>query len=221
MPINRTQQMPWQPEGTVYGALLNFRREWDIRAPRMAEDPHKAAPKAPVLYVKSANTFNPAGHDLLLEDGIREVDVGGTLGLVIADDGQVAAGALLCDWSVPHMSYYRPPIKFRCRDGYLALPLQTTACQNLSDWSNLEIEVRLNDAVVQRVRLSTMVRDLQTLLTDVGEFMSLQPGDVLMVGTDCLPDGSRPKARPGDRIMISAPGFVSLQQTVRLQGGAA
>ncbi len=221
MPINRTPQMPWQPEGTVYGALLNFRREWDIRAPRMAEDPHKAAPKAPVLYVKSANTFNPAGHDLLLEDGIREVDVGGTLGLVIADDGQVAAGALLCDWSVPHMSYYRPPIKFRCRDGYLALPLQTTACQNLSDWSNLEIEVRLNDAVVQRVRLSTMVRDLQTLLTDVGEFMSLQPGDVLMVGTDCLPDGSRPKARPGDRIMISAPGFVSLQQTVRLQGGAA
>jgi 5-oxopent-3-ene-1,2,5-tricarboxylate decarboxylase/2-hydroxyhepta-2,4-diene-1,7-dioate isomerase len=221
MSINRTPQMPWQPEGTVYGTLLNFRREWDIRAPRMTEDPHKAAPKAPVLYVKSANTFNPAGHDLLLEDGIREVDVGGTLGLVIGDDGQVAAGALLCDWSVPHMSYYRPPIKFRCRDGYLALPLQTTACQNLSDWSSLEIEVRLNDAVVQRVRLSSMVRDLQALLTDVGEFMSLQPGDVLMVGTDCLPDGSRPKARPGDRIMISAPGFVSLQQTVRLQGGAA
>jgi 5-oxopent-3-ene-1,2,5-tricarboxylate decarboxylase/2-hydroxyhepta-2,4-diene-1,7-dioate isomerase len=221
MQINRMPQRPWQPEGTVYGTLLNFRREWDIRAPRMTEDPHKAAPQAPVLYVKSANTFNPAGHDLLLEDGIQEVDMGGTLGLVIGEDGQVAAGALLCDWSVPHMSYYRPPIKFRCRDGYLALPLQTTPCRALSDWHDLEIEVRLNDAVVQRVRLSSMVRDLQTLLTDVSEFMSLQPGDVLMVGTDCLPDGSRPKARSGDRIMISAPGFVSLQQTVRLQGGAA
>jgi 5-oxopent-3-ene-1,2,5-tricarboxylate decarboxylase/2-hydroxyhepta-2,4-diene-1,7-dioate isomerase len=221
MQINRMPQKTWQPEGTVYGTLLNFRREWDFRAPRMSDEPHKAPPKAPVLYVKSANTFNPAGHDLLLEDGIKEVDVGGTLGLVMGEGGQVSAGALLCDWSVPHMSYYRPPIKFRCRDGYLALPLQTTACQRLSDWDELEIEVRLNDAVVQRVRLSSMVRGMASLLADVSEFMSLQPGDVLMVGTDCLPDGSRPKARHGDRIMISAPGFVSLQQTVRLQGGAA
>jgi 5-oxopent-3-ene-1,2,5-tricarboxylate decarboxylase/2-hydroxyhepta-2,4-diene-1,7-dioate isomerase len=221
MQINRMPQKTWQPEGTVYGTLLNFQREWDFRAPSMNDEPHKAPPKAPVLYVKSANTFNPAGHDLLLQDGIQEVDVGGTLGLVIGDDGQVAAGVLLCDWSVPHMSYYRPPIKFRCRDGYLALPAQTTACRSLSDWDALEIEVRLNDAVVQRVRLSSMVRDIATLLADVGEFMSLQPGDVLMVGTDCLPDGTRPRARPGDRVMISAPGFVSLQQTVRLQGGAA
>lgn len=221
MNTHRLPHRPWQPEGTVYGALLNFRREWDIRAPRMSDEPHKVPPKAPVLYVKSANTFNPAGHDLLLQDGIREVDVGGTLGLVIGDDGAVSAGALLCDWSVPHMSYYRPPIKFRCRDGYLALPLQTTACLNLSEWNDLEIEVRLNDAVVQRVRLSTMVRSMAALLADVSEFMTLQPGDVLMVGTDCLPDGARPKARHGDRVLISAPGFVSLQQTVRLQGGVA
>lgn len=217
----RMPQRPWQPEGTVYGTLLNFRREWDIRAPRMSEEPHKAPPKAPVLYVKSANTFNPAGHDLLLEDGVTEVDVGGTLGLVWGHDGQVAAGALLCDWSVPHQSYYRPPIKFRCRDGFLALPLQTTVCSDLKSWNDLEIEVRLNDAVVQRVRLASMVRHLEMLVAGVSEFMTLQAGDVLMVGTDCMPDGSRPKARPGDRIMISAPGFVSLQQTVRLQGGVA
>ena len=84
---------PWMPQGTVYGTLLNFRREWDFWAPRMTQDPHKAPPKAPVLYVKSANTFAPAGQDLLLQDGVQEVDIGATLGLLIGARAQLAGAA--------------------------------------------------------------------------------------------------------------------------------
>ena len=86
---------PWQPSGTVYGTLLNFRREWDLWSPRMTQDPHKAPPKAPVLYVKTANTFCPAGQDLLLQDGVSEVDIGATLGLVIGAQAQVVGAVLL------------------------------------------------------------------------------------------------------------------------------
>jgi 5-oxopent-3-ene-1,2,5-tricarboxylate decarboxylase/2-hydroxyhepta-2,4-diene-1,7-dioate isomerase len=203
----------WQPTGTVYGTLLNFRREWDLWSPRMAQDPHKAAPQAPVLYVKTANTFSPAGQDLLLQDGVTEVDIGATLGLVIGSDGQVTGAALLNDWTVPHASYYRPPVKFRCRDGFLALPQQVTVGQ-VSDWAALQIAVRLNGDLVQTVDLRELMRELPTLLADVGEFMTLQPGDVLMVGTDCLADGTRPRAKAGDRVEISAPGFVSVNVTV-------
>jgi 5-oxopent-3-ene-1,2,5-tricarboxylate decarboxylase/2-hydroxyhepta-2,4-diene-1,7-dioate isomerase len=170
-----------------------------------------------VLYVKTANTFSPTGQDLLLQDGVSEVDIGATLGLVIGADGQVAGAALLCDWSVPHTSYYRPPVKFRCRDGFLALPQQATKGQ-VADWAALQIEVRRNGERVQTVQLSELVRDLPTLLADVSEFMTLQPGDVLMVGTDCLPDGSRPRARAGDWVEISAPGFSSVSVKV---GGTA
>ena len=208
---------PWSPEGTVYGTLLNFRREWDLWAPRMTQDPHKAPPKAPVLYVKSANTFCPAGQDLLLQDGVSEVDIGATLGLVIGEDAQVASAVLLNDWSVPHTSYYRPPVKFRCRDGFLALPQHTTPGQ-VQDWAKLQITVRRNGELVQTVDSRELVRNLPTLLADVGEFMTLQPGDVLMVGSDCLADGTRPRARAGDRVEISAPGFASVMTTV---GGAA
>ena len=207
----------WTPVGTVYGSLLNFRREWDLWAPRMTQDPHKAAPQAPILYVKSANTFSPAGQALQLQDGVTEVDIGATLGLVIGGDGQVAAAALLCDWSVPHASYYRPPVKFRCRDGFLALPQQVTKGQ-VADWAALQIVVRRNGERVQTVDLRELMRDLPTLLADVGEFMTLQAGDVLMVGTDCLADGSRPRAKPGDRVEVSAPGFDAVNVTV---GGAA
>jgi 5-oxopent-3-ene-1,2,5-tricarboxylate decarboxylase/2-hydroxyhepta-2,4-diene-1,7-dioate isomerase len=201
----------------VYGTLLNFRREWDLWAPRMTQDPHKAAPNAPILYVKSANTFSPAGQDLLLQDGVTEVDIGATLGLVIGADAQVAGAVLLCDWSVPHASYYRPPVKFRCRDGFLALPQRVTTGQ-VADWAALQIEVRCNGERVQTVDLRELMRDLPTLLADVGEFMTLQAGDVLMVGTDCLDDGSRPRAKVGDRVEISAPGFSAVSVQV---GGAA
>jgi 5-oxopent-3-ene-1,2,5-tricarboxylate decarboxylase / 2-hydroxyhepta-2,4-diene-1,7-dioate isomerase len=65
------------------------------------------------------------------------------------------------------------------------------------------------------VELRELMRNMPTLLADVGEFMTLQPGDVLMVGTDCLTDGTRPRAKAGDRVEISAPGFASVITTVR------
>lgn len=208
---------PWTPQGTVYGTLLNFRREWDLWSERMTQDPHKAPPKAPVLYVKTANTFCPAGQDLLLQDGVSEVDIGAALGLVIGAQAQVVGAVLLNDWSVPHASYYRPPVKFRCRDGFLGLPTQVTAGQ-LQDWGTLQLQVRSNGELVQTVELRDLMRNMPQLLADVGEFMTLQPGDVLMVGTDCLADGTRPRAQAGDRVEISAPGFASVITTV---GGAA
>ena len=203
----------WLPQGTVYGTLLNFRREWDLWSARMTQDPHKAEPKAPVLYVKTANTFCPAGQDLLLQDGVSEVDIGATLGLVMGAQAQVVGAVLINDWSVPHTSYYRPPVKFRNRDGFLALPAQVTAGQ-VQDWAALQIAVRRNGELVQTAQLSELMRGIPQLLADVGEFMTLQPGDVLMVGTDCLAGGTRPRARAGDRVEISAPGFASVVTTV-------
>ena len=207
---------PWMPQGTVYGTLLNFRSEWDLWSARMTQDPHKAPPKAPVLYVKTANTFCAAGQHLLLQDGVSEVDIGATLGVVFGAQAQVVGAVLLNDWSVPHTSYYRPPVKFRCRDGFLGLPAQVTAGQ-VQDWAALQLQVRRNGEHVQTVNLHDLMRNMPTLLADVGEFMTPQPGDVLMVGTDCLADGTRPSAQAGDRVEISAPGFASVITTV---GGA-
>ena len=211
MTLIRTPQTPWQPQGTVYGPLLNFRREWDLWAPRMTQDPYKAAPQAPVLYVKSANTFNPSG-ELVLQDGITEVEIGATLGVVMGADGQPESVVLLNDWAVPHASYYRPPVKYRCRDGYLGLG-------SLRPWADLDVNdlrlrVTLNGAAVQTVDFSQLKRPLVQLLVDVAEFMSLQAGDVLMLGTDCLEDGTRPRARAGDTVRIEAAGFASLSQTL-------
>jgi len=225
---------PWVPQGTVYGTLLNFRREWDLWSPRMSQDPYKAPPRAPVLYVKSANTFAAAGQPLWLQDGVSAAQPGATLGLVMGDDGQPQWAVLLCDWSLPHDSYYRPAVRYRCRDGFLGLPARPTACKRLEDWSELVIETRVQGRLVQRTDLATLRRGPRSLLDELGEFMTLRAGDVLMVGTDAVEaagegdSSGRPLCGDGDVVEISAPGFEPVVQAVRvappvhdLQGGSA
>ncbi|MGE0099890.1 MAG: fumarylacetoacetate hydrolase family protein, partial [Hydrogenophaga sp.] len=71
----------------------------------------------------------------------------------------------------------------------------------------LEIELHRNGVHKQTTRLAEWVRDAATFLADVCEFMSLRPGDVLMTGTDCLPEGRRELVHAGDTVESTAPGF--------------
>jgi 5-oxopent-3-ene-1,2,5-tricarboxylate decarboxylase/2-hydroxyhepta-2,4-diene-1,7-dioate isomerase len=198
----------WMPEGTVYGALLNFRREHALWAPRMSEAPYKAPPQAPVLYIKTANTFTAAGHSVALPAG-QPVAVAATLGLVMGDTG-VAGAVLFNDVAIVHESYYRPPVKFQCVDGFLGIgpeyvPLPRLG--GLDGLAGLQLELRINGVHRQTTVLAELVRDAATLLADVNEFMTLRCGDVLMFGSDCLPDGTRALVHAGDTVEISATGF--------------
>ncbi|MCD6664754.1 MAG: fumarylacetoacetate hydrolase family protein [Hydrogenophaga sp.] len=201
---------PYLPRGTVYGTLLNFRREHALWAPRMHEEPYKAPPQAPVLYIKTANTFTPSGRAITLPRGVTEVEVAASLGLVAGEGGRVAGAVLFNDVAIPHESYYRPPVKYRCVDGFLGVG---DALRPLSDLAALEwlvMELRVDGVMRQRTALADLVRDAATLWTDVSAFQSMRPGDVLMLGTDCLEDGSRPRVKAGDSVEITATGFAPL-----------
>ena len=198
----------WMPEGTVYGTLLNFQREHALWAPRMNEAPYKAPPSAPVLYIKTANTFTAAGHGIALPAG-KPVGVAAALGLVMGETG-VAGAVLFNDVAIAHDSYYRPPVKFQCVDGFLGVGPECVPLQRLgglAGLSDLHLELRINGVHRQTTALAELVRDASSLLADVGEFMTLRAGDVLMLGSDCLPDGTRPLVHAGDTVEISATGF--------------
>ena len=201
---------PYLPGGTVYGTLLNFRREHALWAPRMHEAPYQAPPNAPVLYIKTANTFTRSGQAIALPKGVSEVEVAASLGLVAGEGGRVAGAVLFNDVAIPHESYYRPPVKCRCVDGFLGVG---DALRPLSDLAALEwlvMELRVDGVMRQRTALADLVRDAATLWTDVSAFQSMRPGDVLMLGTDCLEDGSRPRVKAGDSVEITATGFAPL-----------
>jgi 5-oxopent-3-ene-1,2,5-tricarboxylate decarboxylase / 2-hydroxyhepta-2,4-diene-1,7-dioate isomerase len=201
---------PYLPGGTVYGTLLNFRREHALWAPRMHEAPYKAPPNAPVLYIKTANTFTRSGQAIALPRGAAEAEVAASLGLVAGEGGVVAGAVLLNDVAIPHESYYRPPVKYRNVDGFLGVGDLLQPLAELSALASLVLDLRVDGVMRQRTALADMVRDAATLWADVNAFQSMRPGDVLMVGTDCLEDGTRPRAKAGDSVEITATGFAPL-----------
>ncbi len=214
---------PWLPQGTVYGTLMNFSDEHAALAAQMTQPPYKAAPQARVLYVKTANTFSAHGSAIALPAGVSQVQVRASVGLIFGSKRpktqqktaqpaitNIAYVVLFSDLTIPHDSFYRPPIRFNCVDGFLCAAPLPHALADVAALDALTITVRINGAVVQSFSTAEMVRSAAQLVADVAEFIDLQDGDVLMMGSPF----QAPLARAGDAVEISAPGFAPLRHTL-------
>jgi 5-oxopent-3-ene-1,2,5-tricarboxylate decarboxylase/2-hydroxyhepta-2,4-diene-1,7-dioate isomerase len=203
--------------GTVYGVLLNGHAEWQAAQPLMTEAPYKAPPQAPVLYIKTANTWSLNDSVIAIPPGVDDVEVGMTLGAVMAQD-HVRGFVLLNDVSLPHsvaqQGFYRPPVKSKCIDGFLGIGPQVLPAADLPSPNAHALELRINGTVQQRLDLSQLRRHWPQLLSDVTEFMRLQAGDVLMLGLDVCTQGAhagqRPRVRDGDVVEVHMPGVPGL-----------
>jgi 5-oxopent-3-ene-1,2,5-tricarboxylate decarboxylase/2-hydroxyhepta-2,4-diene-1,7-dioate isomerase len=191
--------------GTVYGTLLNFKAEFAAMQPQMSQPPYKTPPQAPVLYIKPANTWSANGASIAVPARVPEVEIGATIAMVVLN--QQLRYVLMNDLSIPHSSFFRPPVKFKCLDGFLGIGSQAIETDKPQDF---KLEVRVNGDLVQGLDFSQLVRPAAQLLTDVSEFMTLHDGDVLMLGCDCLPNGERSLAKVGDVITIHSPSHPAL-----------
>lgn len=212
----------WLPpvEGTVVGALLNYRDELDALGNALSAPPYQAPPKAPILYLKPANTRIGHGHDVVLPADIDGVWAGACLGVVISRTATrvpalraadfIAGYTIVNDLTVPHASYYRPAIRHKCRDGFCPMGPWTVDRDDVPDADALDITVRINGEIKQRANTSTLVRPVAQLLADVTAFMTLEAGDVLLVG---MPENP-PLARAGDRIDIDIARIGTLTTTL-------
>ena len=196
--------------GTVYGTLMNFRGELDALGDRMKEAPYQGPPQAPVLYVKPANTWTENGGTIAIPAHAQEVEVGATVAMVMKSAREIAGYVLMNDLAIPHDSFFRPPVKFNCLDGFLGIGDRIRARNEAGDPAVFKLEVRINGELKQTVRFSQMVRSADKLLADVSEFMTLGEGDMLMLGCDV----GRPLARAGDRIEIGMPALGKLTNTL-------
>lgn len=202
--------------GTVYGVLLNSQDEWATWAAQMNEPPYKAPPKAPVLYVKTANTWSACGAAIGVPAHAPEVEIGASLALVIGAPAHqigaanalrhVAGYVLVNDLSLPHASYYRPPVKYKNLDGFLGIGPRCATPAELGDPSRLRLQVRVDGRLQRTVDLGHMRRSAAQLIADVSELMTLRHGDVLLLGLGA----DRPLASAGQRIDIHAAGVPAL-----------
>lgn len=205
------------PVGTVYGTLLNHRAALAALGDAVHQPPYKAPPKAPVLYIKPRNTHNRHGGDIVVPHGVAQLEVGAALGIVIGrtacrvNEGQALefiAGYTVCnDVSVPHDSYYRPSLRFKCRDGFMPIGPAVVGTQQVAQPDALDITVSIDGEVLQRTSTAGMLRPVAALIAAVTHFMTLSPGDVLMLG---VPAGA-PRVRAGQHVSITIAGVGTLE----------
>lgn len=200
--------------GVVYGVALNSLDQLQLLADAFTRPPYGSPPRAPVLYIKTPNTIAASGQIVTLPAGVDRADLGVTLAIVfgrtaarISPDralDYVAGYRLALDISLPRTSHYRPGLNCNCRNGFLPLGSRTVAAQNPN---GITLEVSINGGERQAVSLGRMARKAARLIADVTDFMTLDPGDILLAG---LPFPA-PQAGPGDHVSVSAPGFGTLE----------
>ncbi len=76
--------------------------------------------------------------------------------------------------------------------------------------NSVEIRISVNSQLCAAASTSSLVRPVEHLIADITEFLTLRPGDVLLVGEP--PDA--PLARGGDRVRVEIEGLVPLENPV-------
>lgn len=206
--------------GTVYGVLLNYKGELEQLGEAVHEKPYNAPPIAPVLYIKPANTFNRYGAPIPLPEEILKLEMGAALGIVIGKQAvsvseedaltYIAGYTIVNDVRVPHDNVYRPAVPYHARDGFCPIGPWIVEREEVENPDNLAIRVFVNDQLQQQNTTANLVRPISRLLADITEFMTLSPGDVLLVG---VPE-RRPQVVVGDKIRIEIDSIGSLENII-------
>ncbi len=210
------------PTRTVVGAMLEFQGAWRLMEPAMLQAPHHKPPVHPVLYIKPANTWQRAGQPVLLPADVPEVEVGATLGITFsrtasrvkeADALQFVSGyCVVNDVTVPHAALLRPPMRQKCRDGFCPIGPWAPAAQ-VPDPGNLALRTYVNGELRQSNHTRNLRRSVARLIADVSEFMSLAPGDLLLIG---VPENAA-RAKPGDHMAVEIDGIGRLENPLQLE----
>ena len=214
---------PYRLSGTVYGTLLNQRSALAALGEAVSRPPYQAPPKAPVLYLKPRNTLSSAGAVVPVPADVPELEVGATLGLVIGRTAcklseaealdYVAGYTIVNDVSVPHDSYYRPSLRYKVRDGFCPIGPRVVPRAEVADPHALAIRVYVDGVLVQQADTGDLVRPIARLLAEVTDFMTLAPGDVLMVGVAA----GAPRVRAGQQVAIEIDGLGRLENSFQAE----
>lgn len=217
---------PYRLSGTVYGVLLNHAPALAALGGAVDQPPYKGAPKAPVLYLKPRNTLAGPGAVTEVPPEVPALQIGANLGVVIGRTAcrvaerdaasHVAGYVIVNDLSVPHDSFYRPSVRHKARDGSCVIG-PVVAKDRMPDSSALAVRVFVDGERVHSTDTGQRIRSLARLLADITDFMTLAPGDIVLLGTS----HGAPTARAGQRIAIEIDGLGRLEHTLTAAASAA
>lgn len=174
----------------------------------MSEPPYGGAPKAPVLYIKPRNTLANNGDPVVVPSDVEELEAAACLGIVMGRTASnvpreralsfIRGYVVVNDVSVPHTEYYRPAIRLKCRDGFCPIGPSVVPRASVAEPDALNVRTLVEGRLECTASSADLIHPIAQILSDVTEFMTLSPGDVLAVRIGF----PAPRVRAGQRVRI-------------------
>lgn len=175
-------------------------------------------PTEPGIFLKALNTLSGPGDPIPYPSWTENLHYEGELALVIGK----RLSRVAKEDALEHVFGYTVACDVTARDKQKS-DLQWTRGKSADgfcpvgpwietdlDPSALSVQTRVNDVLKQDGNTRDFIFDVPTVLAYISEFMTLEPGDLVLTGT---PEGVGP-LQPGDTVAVSVEGVGTLENRV-------
>ena len=153
------------------------------------------APSEPIVFMKATSSINGPNDDIEIVSGSKKLDWEVELGIVIGketkhisqDQSQdhILGYCLVNDisereWQIEKMGQW---VKGKSHDTYGPIGPHLVTKDEIADINNLKMSLDVNGKRMQTGNTSTMIFNVDFIVSYLSKFMSLQAGDIITTGT--------------------------------------
>ena len=177
-----------------------------------------AVPSEPIMFMKATSSICGPNDDIEIVSGSKKLDWEVELGIIIGKETKhisenqsqdhILGYCLVNDvsereWQIEKMGQW---VKGKSHDTYGPIGPYLVSKDEITDINNLNMSLDVNGKKMQSGNTSTMIFDVNIIVSYVSKFMSLQPGDIITTGTPPgVGMGKKPQQflKAGDHIKLS------------------
>ena len=175
-------------------------------------------PKEPIMFMKATSSMCGPNDDVEIVSGSKKLDWEVELGIVIGKEAKhisedqsqdhILGYCLVNDvsereWQIEKMGQW---VKGKSHDTYGPTGPYLVTKDEIKDINNLKMMLDVNGERMQTGNTSTMIFNVDIIVSYVSKFMSLQPGDIITTGTPPgVGMGRKPQIflKAGDQMKLS------------------
>jgi 2-keto-4-pentenoate hydratase/2-oxohepta-3-ene-1,7-dioic acid hydratase in catechol pathway len=152
-------------------------------------------PSEPIMFMKATSCIAGPNDDVEIVSGSKKLDWEVELGIVIGKEAKhisedkaqdhILGYCLVNDvsereWQIEKMGQW---VKGKSHDTYGPIGPYLVTKDEIADINNLKMSLDVNGNRMQTGNTSTMIFNVNVIVSYVSKFMSLQPGDIITTGT--------------------------------------
>ena len=160
-----------------------------------AKESGQPVPSEPIVFMKATSCISGPNDNIELAPNSKKLDWEVELGIIIGKEAKhieqnqsqdhILGYCLVNDvsereWQIEKMGQW---VKGKSHDTYGPIGPYLVTKDDIKDVNNLNMSLDLNGKRMQTGNTSTMIFNVDVIVSYVSKFMSLQPGDIITTGT--------------------------------------